>query len=354
MSSSELKSKAAGMGRLLRAVVVLVVCLVTFTSLQGCGATKALVGIHEAPKANTTAAPLTDDRARDILARAFTAAYLAETKPGAAAGAQLRTAYTGEALRAATGRAKLASVQPVAATSPILAPRPRVLAVSRGFGFPRFIVAQSAADGGVPVLHLLTSPNAGTPYRISASVEMVPPAAVKPFDPLSKGSPLVPNGTGPLPEKAAGLAIAPSKLLDLYAAQLSFPAKPTARPPFAGDSFADQVRAAAGGFSKAVATQATFTQTHKVIPSSVYAVKQAGGDGLVFGVLQRTDNVDVLDGQRVKTGANKPFVLLSGKKVVSNKATSTTLEFVVFAVPRSTGKAALVAAREQIVAGSGS
>ncbi|MDQ1537524.1 MAG: hypothetical protein QOE58_1917, partial [Actinomycetota bacterium] len=170
-------------------------------------------------------------------------------------------------------------------------------------------------------------------------------------DSLGKGSPLVPNTAA---ASSTGLVVAPATLLRLYSAQLAYPPKAVTKPPFAADSFADQVRGTAAGFAKAAATQATFTQVHKVLPSSVYAVKQASGDALVFGVLERTDNVAVKSGQRVKTDGNKAYVLLSGKKAVTHKAISTTLEFVVFAVPRSSGKATLVAAREQFVAGSGS
>ena len=114
------------------------------------------------------------------------------------------------------------------------------------------------------------------------------------------------------------------------------------------------MRAKAAGIAKAVATQATFSQVHKVIPSSVYAVRQSGGGALVFGVIERTDSFAVKSGEAVNTAANKEFVLLSGKKRVTRAATLTTLEFVVFAVPRSSGEARLVAASEQVVAGSGS
>jgi hypothetical protein len=83
-------------------------------------------------------------------------------------------------------------------------------------------------------------------------------------------------------------------------------------------------------------------------------VGQANGGALVFGVIERTDSFKVKNGQNVKTSANKAFVLLSGKKSVTRSASITTLEFVAFAVPPSGGRATLVAAREQIVAGSGS
>ena len=330
-----------------RAIAAGAICIVMATSITGCGPGDAVLGIHPAPKARADSAPLTVDQAKKILTRSFTAAYVAETTTGAVARTALRTAYTGEGLRGVSGRVRLASVQPTAASSLLLVPHPKLLAVSRGFGFPRFILAQTVAyEGGVPILHLLTSPDAATPYRISSSVEMVPPAQVKPFDPLSKGSPLATRGTG--------LAVAPAKLLSLYAAQMAFPAKAVPKPPFAVDSFSGQIRTAAAGVAKAVTTQAVFTQTHKVLPGTVYAVRQVSGDALVFGVIERTDSFAVKKGQSINTGANKAFVLLAGKKKVAKAASLATLEFVVFAVPRSKGPATLVAAREQIVAGSGS
>ena len=341
--------------RVMIATVVTVVGVVMISSVPGWGATHALLGIHEAPSTKANSAPLTVEAARKILTRTFTAAYLGETNSGAAGKADLRTAYARDGLRAVSGRVRLASVQPSAAASPLLAPHPTLLAVSRGFGFPRFIVAQTlASEGGLPILHLLVSPDAATPYRIFMSAEMVPPATVSPFDRLSSGSPLVSNTTGPLVANGPGLAVAPAALMKLYAAQMAFPAKSVDKLPFAADPFASQVRAGAAGVANAVASQADFNQEHRVLPSSVYAVRQASGDALVFGVIERKDNFTVKAGQNVDTAANKAFVLLTGNKVISKAASITTLEFVVFAVPRSTGKATLVGAREQIVAGSGS
>ena len=86
----------------------------------------------------------------------------------------------------------------------------------------------------------------------------------------------------------------------------------------------------------------------------MYAVRQASGDDLAFGVLQRTDSFAVKPGQAINTVADKEFVALSGKKLVATSASRTTLEFVVFTVPTSKGKPTLVAASEQLVAGSGS
>lgn len=325
-----------------------VIATVVALSVSGCSGVPALLGIHEAPAISTTTAPLSTDHARRILTRVFTAAYQGEAGNDAAALAARRTAYTGEGLRAVQARVKLASLQPKTEDSPFLAPeQPRLLAVSRGLGFPRFIVAQTVASkGGVPIVHLLISPDAATPYRISVSAEMAPLAKVRPFHPLNHGSPLVTD------DKA--MTVAPAALLKSYAAWMGYPAKAMSKRPFADDAFSGELRAQAAGVAKAVATQASLSQVHKVVPGSTYTVRQATGDAMVFGVIERKDSFAVKPTQAVNTSANKAFVKLTGKKRVTKSATLTTLEFVVFAVPATTGQATLVAVREQVVAGAGS
>jgi len=346
---------SARLSRAVRAGVALVAGVAILGSTSACGATDALVGIHKPPPAKTASAPLTVDQAKKIVSRSLTAAYLGETSTGEAAGTELRTAYRDEALRAANGRTKLASIRPAAETSTLRVPHPTLLAVSRGPGFPRFILAQSvAASGGLPVLHLLTSPDALSPYRISMSVEMVPSATVKPFDPLHKGSSLLSNGPESTENEATALAVSPTTLLVSYAGQMNFPLRAGKDVPFEADSFSAQLRENASRVAKAVTTQARFSQTHKVVPSSVYAVRQASGDALVFGVMERKDTFTVRPGQKVNTAGNAAFVKLTGEKVITTSASMTTLELVVFALPRSEGKATLVAAREQFVAASGS
>jgi hypothetical protein len=338
-----------------RSVRAIAVSVLTAVSVTGCGAAHSVLGIHEPPKANATLAPLSADQAMGILTRDFTAAQQAETTTGAAALSAQRTAYTLEGLRAANAHVKLAKIQPTVADSPVLAPqKPRLLAVSRGFGFPRVMVAQTVtSESPLPILHLLTSSDAATPYRITASASMLPGSSVRPFDALTKGSPLMTDGTtaGKVPDR---LAVAPLALMSSYAAGMAFPAKAVANPTFAADIFSPQVRGKAASVAKAVSAQASYSQVHKVVPNSVYAVRQASGDALVFGVIESTDSFTVKTGQAVNTAENKEFVLLTGKKRVTKSASITTLEFVVFAVPRSPGQAMLVAVSEQVVAGSGS
>ena len=185
----------------------------------------------------TTVAPLTPSHARDIVSRAFTAASQAGSTTGAAADKARATAYTGPALTAAAARTGLDSLQPgLGGSSPALSPsQPGLLALSRGFGWPRAMVAQTVPSGGsLPVLHLLTSPDALTPYRIAASATMLPNSTVRRFDPLPQGSRLLTDGTD--------LAVAPTALVTQYAGSLSFPARTVADPAFTADPFAGQVR----------------------------------------------------------------------------------------------------------------
>jgi hypothetical protein len=345
---------AAPVTRAVRASLGLAVGVAVLASTSACGATNAVVGIHQAPAARTTSAALTVDQAKKIVSRSLTAAYLGETGTGEAAATELRAAYSDEGLRASNGRTRLATLAPAAETSSLRAPHPTLLAMSRGPGFPRFIVAQSEApSGGLPILHLLTSPNALAPYRISMSVEMVPSATVESFDPLRRGSSLVSNGPESTADQGTGLVVSPSTLLFSYASHLAFPPSRPAGVPFEEDSLSAQLLARASGVAKAVAAQASFTQTHRVVPSSLVAVRQASGKALVFGVMERNDAFAVKAGQKVNSAGNAAFVRLTGKKVITRSSSMTTLEFVVFELPRAGGKATLVGAREQVVAASG-
>jgi hypothetical protein len=318
-------------------------------ALTGCGAAHSFVGIHEPPSSTSAAAAMTEDQARSIVDRVFTAAGQAQNPGSASASSARSVAFSGAALTAAVADARLASVKPsVSADSPAISPqRPRLLTVSRGPGFPRVIVVQTVpAQGSLPVLHLLTSPDPRTPFRIAESATMLPGSEVQPFNALRAGSPLVNDGKG--------LAVVPQSLLEAYAKGLGFPAKTAPNPPYQADAFATQVRAAAAAQASGVSKVATYTQQHAVQPGSVYAVSQAGGGALVFGVIQRTDTFTVKEAGSTLNAPKQFATLLPRKNKLTSKATMTTLELVVFAVPKGSGQAKLVAASEHLVSAAGS
>ncbi|HET7659289.1 MAG TPA: hypothetical protein VFK66_02800 [Oryzihumus sp.] len=320
------------------------VCL----SLSGCGLGKAIAGVHEPPAPVTDIASVTPAQARGIVDRVFTAAGQSRSGSGDVKNARA-VAYSGNALTAAVADARLASVAPqVGGNSPAIAPeQPRILALPRGEGFPRVIVVQTVPDkGGLPVLHLVTSPDARTPYRIAESATMLPGSSVRSFTSLASGSRLVTDGKG--------LAISPQSLLEDYAKGLSFPAAKVANPPYTDDRFATQVRAGAAQQASDVSKFASFTQKHTVQPGSVYAIAQSGGGALVFGVLERTDTFTVKKAGSSLTAPKQFTALVPGKTKLTTKATMRTLEMVVFAVPKGSGQATLVGATEHLVSASGS
>ncbi|WP_411285414.1 hypothetical protein [Lapillicoccus sp.] len=321
-------------------------------SLAGCA---TVVGVTDAPTA-TVGGALPSSQAQAIATQVVAAAEKATTAPGAEGDAVRATAFSGMALTAASADAKLAATvsAEVKNARTVTASPPVVLAVSRGLDYPRSMVVQTTrAQSGLPVLHLLTTPDVRTSYRIAASTLMLPSAAVKAFDKVAQGSPVLGDGSS--------LAVRPEDLTKRYAASLAFPAaaSPTDAPPtdapptdapFSDDTFATGVRASAVSQSQGLANIATLTQQHD-LADVIGGLRVAGGKGaLVFTVLDRRDSV-----------VNKPgavvtplpaFTALTGLTTVTAEASQHTLEFVAFFVPER-GQAVVVGAEEHLVAASG-
>ena len=125
-------------------------------------------------------------------------------------------------------------------------------------------------------------------------------------------------------------------------------------PPYAIDGFASQLQAAAAAQARRVGAYAGFTQSHKVQPDSVHAIRQSNGGALVFGVIERTDTFTVKKAGSSLTSPKQFSTLVPGRTRLTRKATMTTLEFVIFQVPKGSGQARLVAASEHLVAAAGS
>lgn len=335
-------------GRRTRLVAAGAAVAAAMAALTGCSAADSVVGVQKPPPATTTAAAVTGEQAGEIAQRTFTAAAQAMTASAGRAAAARKVAYGGPALRAATADAELADVSPgVRPAPPAVAPGDvTVLAVSRGVDFPRAMVAQTVpAAGSAPVLHLLTSERATAPYRITSSAQMLPDATIEPFAPVATGSPLL--------EGKGDLAVAPADLLASYARSLSFPGTPVSNPAYTPDRFADQVRSKAAAQARTVEPYARFHQSHQVLEGSTVAIAQAGGGALAFGVLERTDTFDVRSGQKLTPP--KAFTELAPRQQsIAHRASMTSLEFVVFAVPAGSGKARLVAVSDHLVAAKGS
>lgn len=298
------------------------------------------------PSSPTVQGAETAAAATAALTKVLTDQAAAAAQPGTEGAALRQGVYAAEALTAATARGRLVSTL-TADQRADLALNPAdavVLAVSRGAAYPRFIVAKSStAKTGQFTLLLLHAPDQATGYRIIHQTTVLPGASVGNFDPVATGSALATDGSG--------LAVAPQTLLEAYAAGLAYPAKAaTATPVFGVDPFATLLRENITASASALGAAVTLRQEHTAV-RVVGTIGTAGGKGaLVFGVMQRRDNLTEKTDGSLQT--NDVFRILSGKSTVTKQATLTALEFVVWQVPAS-GPAVAVAAADQPTAASG-
>jgi hypothetical protein len=314
--------------------------------LAGCGAGASLVGVGDAPAQVTTTAPIERDDAQKVAERVLGQAAAAEGAPAAQAQKLRTAALTGSALAVKDAAAKLGSTAkgttpaaPLKRTDP-----PKVLAVSRGTGWPRLILVQTTSPDGAAVLNLLTSPDAATPFRLSSSVTMQPGTEVAALDPVDEGSPRVTDTTK--------LAVQPGELLTEYAASLAYPKPAAARAVATGDPFSTAVRANAAAQAKAFGRLATLQQKHTVHPAQTVSLALRGGGALVFSLLERTDTITLKPGGRSLTPSAE-FQRLVGKKNLTKNAVLRSYETVAFTVPAE-GRASVVGADEVLFSATGS
>lgn len=262
---------------------------------------------------------------------------------------QSRTgAYVGPALRAATADAKLADVSPqlVPANPALSNQQPTPLAVSQGKPPSLLVVQTTAGKGQLPQLQLLESDRAGTNWKVAESATMLPGTKVEPFAALAKGSPT------PDPAQKSGLAIAPADLVRSYADGLAYPAKTVHNPPYTDDDFASRVHQSAQQQASATEAYATFRQQHRALPGDTRVIRQQDGSALVFAVLERTDTFDVAK-NRILNAPRQFTAFVPKQQKINTRAEMTTLEFLVFQVPKGTGKASVIAASEHLVGAHG-
>ncbi len=283
---------------------------------------------------------LTEDQTQAILRRVLPLIGAIETGESRAA-ALVDQAFTGDGLRAAQARLTLRRRGVATVTSPAaMVDDSTILAVSRGSAYPRLLLARTSKPREPAVLRLLLTPNARTPYRVVHSAALVSGADPGTFPGVDEGAEVVTDGSG--------MAITPAALLSTYGRGLDGSGDAAS---FAGDPYAARVRRRSVAEARAVRALATFTQHHEVVAGGSYALRQADGGTLVFGVLDRTSSYGVRLGRQL-TPSEQFQALVPGRRVVIHRGYTTTLAFLVFSVPRQ-GKARLVAASEQMVGAAG-
>ena len=263
------------------------------------------------------------------------------TPAGAAARAK---AFVGAALESANAYAKTLPGRTAAekAEAELATTGVKVLGVSRSGDEPQQILAQTTLKKtGAAVLVLLVGGGSGAPFKVAAVTPMLPDAKLDALDPTTEGSAAVADGKG--------LVATPKDVRAAFAASVAFPdPKPTKL--LADDPLSEQLRQSARAQSQSLNNQGAFTQEHD--PKGLLGgLRLKGGNGaIVFAQLVRNDAIAMRT--PVKLTPAKELTLLTGIKQISTEANLTSNEIVAIVIPTS-GQARIIAASDQLVAGSG-
>lgn len=271
---------------------------------------------------------------------AANAAWADTSDAGAAA---RQKAFRGSGLESADAIAKTWSVKsPAQRDAILLEGKGTPVAVSRGTGFPRQIIANAPLKtSGSAALVLFVQDAEGEPYKIEAVTPMLTGATLEGFDPVAQGSAAIPT---------SGLAAQPDAVLTDLASSMAYPKPAEAKLVKAGP-FSDSMRATAAEQGKTISAQGVFTQSHN--PEGVIGglSLKTGSGALVFGSLTREDSIAMRNA--VNLTPSKDFTLLTGVAKITREAELTSSEVVAIVIPTS-GPATVVAASDQLVGGSAS
>ena len=282
------------------------------------------------------------DAAATTATAAVTAAATSSMDGGRTGTAAREKAFTGAALESANAYAKTISGRTAAekADAELSTTGVKVLAISRAGDEPQQILAQTTLKKtGAAVLVLLVR-ESGT-FKAAAVTPMLPDAKLDALDPTTDGSPGIADGKG-LVAKPADVAVA-------FAASVKYP-KPTATKVLAADPLSEQLRESALAQSEALKNQGAFTQVHE--PEGIIGgLRLKDGNGaIVFAHLVRSDAIAMRT--PLKLTPAKDLTLLTGIKQITTEANLTSNEIIAIVIP-SSGQARIVAASDQLVAGSG-
>ncbi|KRE41999.1 hypothetical protein [Knoellia sp. Soil729] len=323
-----------------RGITASVAGLTLAASLAGCGLGASVVGLHDAPAERTDAAPLNVDGAEKVAARVLDAAAAARGATGTAAAKAQSEVLAGAALAQAKAATRLGTVT---ASDPLQqSSDPEVVAVSSGKAWPRAILVGTLDKASkTQTLHVLMSASATEPFKVHASVPMLPGTSIPAIGDLAVGSPLV------KPTDKAGALFTPIQALTGYASGLNYP-KPTVNKSIpTTDAYATALRSSTAAQVRSLGKLATLSQKHTVVPDNTIAFRLADGGTVTFGQLVRKDVITA-------NKAAKELVIpgtyskLIGKTKANKSITINSLENLVMVVP-ATGTTSTVGADEQIV-----
>lgn len=326
-----------------RTLTTTLVALTAAASLTGCGVGDSIVGLRDAPAERTDTAPLNVDGAEGVAARVLDAATAARAAAGAEATTAQSAVLAGAALAQAQAATKLGTVSD---SDPLQrASDPQVVAISRGSAWPRAILVGTLDEASsTQTLHVLMSKAAADPFKVYASVPMLPGTSVPAMGDLAAGAPLV------QPADKAGGALSPTQALAAYAAGLNYPKPVASKDVTTTDAYATALRTSTTAQVKALGPLATFAQVHTPVPQHTISMRLTDGGTVTFGQLSRRDTITATTAAQSLT-IPSTYSKLVGRTSATKNVVINSLENVVMVVP-ATGAATTVGADEQTVSGT--
>jgi hypothetical protein len=285
-------------------------------------------------------------QARGILDKVSTAAVAAVQPGGTAAAIGARLVGPERGLLTTDLRLP-ANLRPAAPASGVSWQR---LLVPARSGWPRWFAAVGTTPSRTtPVLWVLTSSDARSPYGLWAELVMLPAARLPEVAKADVGAPELAPDT-------SGLLLAPKDVATRYADLLANGTSSPYAKTFALDVFRDQVlRKVAGDRLAAQQVQGNVTDVHTVqgVP---LALRTSDGGALVIVALTETYTLKLPGtGGSVKVG-DPVVATLAGKASFSRQVVETSTELVAFAVPPASagGQVQVIAAAKGHLSVTGS
>jgi hypothetical protein len=281
----------------------------------------------EAGSPDTGAHPVVGVKQAQSVLDAVNAAVARSAQAGdpAKAGARLTGPY----------REIMVAGQKVSVARKTPAPRPPALTgtrliVPREVGWPRsFVEVGAAPEQATPVLRVVTSPDARTPYGLWGDLTMLPAAAVPQVAPVDEGAPA-------LAADAQGFVASPQDVVAHYADVLLRDTASTYAGEFAPDTFRQQIvqrrREEMAGL-KAVAS----TKTTNAVEPPVFAVQSRDGGAIVVAAVRQEYVVTIKATAGAVKVSDADLAALAGRSQFSRSITRTSLQLVAFDVPAAGG-----------------
>ena len=309
-------------------------------TLGGCS---SIAGVQDAPTEDTSGASISQAAGSVVTERVIGEAAAASQATGKDADKRQQQVLVGPALKVSSARAsvKQSDDKGTALETPA---ETTVLAVSKGTGWPRSILATSRADE-VQQLHVLVADGPKEAYHLFATVPMASGASIPAFaDPAEGVAVTPPEGIG---EDDLGAARD-------WAKAVAYPAPKKAPESVAtDDTFSTALQTNAAKQAKELDELAKYTVEHSVgmggskdDPADAIRFELADGGHLTIAGLTRTDKVTATDKAKELTLPG-PLAELADDDTITEDITVKHLEVVALVEPKD-GKASVVGALEQL------